>query len=451
MKAVTTLALLFSLFISGCIEEPPDVPTVKAGPDKTESKSTIAEEKPTTPPGEPNTKQPTTVAETPATPTLTPQLAEPETVPTLLTQDQIAEGWISLFDGYSTYGWEQKFAERWRVEDEQLVSDSAHEPSILTTSVPWSDYELNLEVFLDAGGNSGLFLRCANPPTDPSLDCYELNLCDTNEKFKTGGIVGRAQPIAEAKTDGDWHRVKVICERNWIQAWLDDVHMTDFHDESSKPLLSGRIGLQQNGGTVRFRNIALRPLGTTNLFNGQSLSGWSEVPGSKSEFTVKDETIHVSNGPGFLETEGAYDNFVLQADYNINGDGLNSGIFFRAMKGTAEAPSHGYEFQVHNAYENDDPRQPADSGSGAIFRRVKARRVVSKDHEWNTITLNAAGNRFATWVNGYPTAVWEDDRKPDENPRRGRRDEAGHLSLQGHDPTTNLYFRNLKIAIHPDE
>ncbi|HUG20471.1 MAG TPA: family 16 glycoside hydrolase [Planctomycetaceae bacterium] len=440
-----------ALFVlKGCIQEAPNETAAKAGTEANESKPETPAAKPSTTPDEPKTPKKLVVEETPATPPFVPVIDEPETVPKLLSQDQIAEGWISLFDGYSTFGWEQQFADRWHVEDEQIVCDSEQQPSILTTAVPWTDFELTLEVFLEAGGNSGLFLRCVNnPPTNPTEDCYELNLCDTNEKFKTGGIVGRAQPIAEAKTDGAWHRVKVICEGNWIQAWLDDVHMTDFHDESPRPLLSGRIGLQQNGGTVRFRNVALRPLGTKSLFNGQSLSGWNVVPESKSEFAVEEETIHVSNGPGFLETEGTYENFVLQADYRINGDGLNSGIFFRAMKGTGENPSGGYEFQVHNAYDNGDPRQPTDHGSGAIFRRVKARRVVSQDREWNTIALNASGNRFATWVNGYPTAVWEDDRKPDENPRRGRRDEAGQLSLQGHDPTTDLNFRNLRIAEHP--
>ncbi|MCP4505153.1 MAG: DUF1080 domain-containing protein, partial [Fuerstiella sp.] len=51
----------------------------------------------------------------------------------------------------------------------------------------------------------------------------------------------------------------------------------------------------------------------------------------------------------------------------------------------------------------------------------------------------------ATFVNGYQVVNWEDDRKPDENPRRGRRLDAGHISLQGHDPTTDLDFRALRI------
>jgi len=242
----------------------------------------------------------------------------------------------------------------------------------------------------------------------------------------------------------------VICEGPWIQAWLNDVQITDFRDESDRPLLSGRIGLQQNGGQAEFRNVRLKPLSLKPLFDGESLAGWREVPGGKSEFAVVDGTIHVQNGAGFLETEPTFGDFVLQADYRTNGDDLNSGIFFRAMPGTEEAPSHGYEFQIHNGYKEDDPRQPVDSGTGAIFRRVPARRVVSQDRAWNTITLNASGPRFATWVNGYQTADWEDPREPNENPRRGLRLEPGHLSLQGHDPTTDLNFRRLLAAPHAE-
>ena len=56
----------------------------------------------------------------------------------------------------------------------------------------------------------------------------------------------------------------------------------------------------------------------------------------------------------------------------------------------------------------------------------------------------------ATLVNGYQVTDWTDDRKPDPNPRRGLRTEPGTISLQAHDPTTNIRFRNLRIAELPE-
>jgi len=52
-------------------------------------------------------------------------------------------------------------------------------------------------------------------------------------------------------------------------------------------------------------------------------------------------------------------------------------------------------------------------------------------------------------VNGDPVASWTDTRAKDDNPRKGLRLAAGHLSLQGHDPTTDILFRNIRAAEFP--
>ena len=56
------------------------------------------------------------------------------------------------------------------------------------------------------------------------------------------------------------------------------------------------------------------------------------------------------------------------------------------------------------------------------------------------------------WIqlfDGQTFADWEDTRSADPNPRRGSKVEAGPISLQGHDPTTDLSFRNLRVAAYP--
>ena len=77
--------------------------------------------------------------------------------------------------------------------------------------------------------------------------------------------------------------------------------------------------------------------------------------------------------------------------------------------------------------------------------------MVADDRKWLTLTVLAQGNRLRTWVDGYPTVDWLDERKGDENPRKGARTAPGHLSIQGHDPTTDLNFRNLRIRAYPAE
>ncbi|MCA9061367.1 MAG: DUF1080 domain-containing protein, partial [Planctomycetaceae bacterium] len=244
-----------------------------------------------------------------------------------------------------------------------------------------------------------------------------------------------------------WHTFRVRCEGLQIQVWLDDQPIVDFEDKSEHPRTEGRIGLQMNAGRIAFRNVYLRPVGEQVLFDGSELKGWSVVPGSEGEFVVQDGCIHVTGGRGFLETSDDFADFVLHAEVKTNGTALNSGIFFRTIPGTKDAPSNGYEMQIQNGVTENDRKRPADTGTGGIFRRQPARLVVSNDHEWTTMTLIAQGNQIATWVNGYQVVDWVDDRAPHENPREGLRLAAGRISLQAHDPTTDLDFRQLRI--HP--
>jgi hypothetical protein len=90
-----------------------------------------------------------------------------------------------------------------------------------------------------------------------------------------------------------------------------------------------------------------------------------------------------------------------------------------------------------------------DYGTGGIYNRQAARKVVSSDNEWFTMTIVANGKHLAVWVNGYQTADFIDKRKPDKSARKGSKVEKGPVSLQGHDKTTNLSFRNIRIAELP--
>ena len=136
----------------------------------------------------------------------------------------------------------------------------------------------------------------------------------------------------------------------------------------------------------------------------------------------------------------------MQLDCLVDGDGLNSGIFFRSIPRDF---ANGYESQIHNGVKDGDPTKPVDVGTGAIYRRTTARRVVSKDHEWFTKTIVATGPHIAVWVNGYQVTDWTDDRPPTTTPAKASALEPGTIAIQGHDPTTNLRFRNLRIAELP--
>jgi hypothetical protein len=377
------------------------------------------------------------------------QAADDPPIPApVVTPAELADGWISLFDGKTLYGWKPNSDLNWSVREGAIHADRG-KAGLLLTTFQIGDFDFRCEYFLAKGGNSGIFLRTPFSPKDPRRDCYELNMCDSHPAFPTGSIVGHQKANGTFRGEGEWMSMEVRVEGPRIRARLNGTPVIDFTDSSPSVLRFGHIGLQMNGGAVAFRKIALRPLGTKNLFDGRDLEGWHLVPSSKTHFDVVDGTIHASGGPGFLETNETFGDFVLQFDARTNGTHLNSGIFFRAMAGTLKQPSNGYELQIQNGFKNGDRADPADAGTGAIYRRTKARWVIPNDREWFTGTLIANGGHFSVWIDGVQVTDWTDMRPDDANPRRGRRLAAGHLSLQGHDRTTDLNFRRLRVAPVP--
>jgi len=361
-----------------------------------------------------------------------------------LTPEEAADGWLLLFDGESLFGWRKAGDADWAVVD-GAVRVTQGEVGLLHTSAEFGDFHLKADFKAAAGTNSGIFLRTSPKPRDPAVDAYELNIAPQDNPFPTGSLVKRAKATAVAEGADAWHTFEVRAEGPRWTVWLDGQQVLDYTDP--QPLRRGYIGLQHNSGQVEFRNVKLKPLGLTSIFNGKDLTGWNEYPQMASRFTVaEDGTLNVKNGRGQLETQQSYGDFVLQLDAITHGPNLNSGVFYRCIPGLEMM---GYECQIHNGIEGGDRAKPADCGTGGIFRRVNARRVVSSDNEWFRQTIVTTGAHVSVWVNGYQVTDWTDQRKPDKNPRKGLRLEAGTLMLQGHDPTTDLSFRRLEILELP--
>lgn len=362
-----------------------------------------------------------------------------------LSPDELAEGWILLFDGQTLFGWQPNNKADWHVAD-GAIAVSQGDQGLLNTTSEFADYQLKLEFRADKTTNSGVFVRTPVKPTDPATDCYELNIAPDDNPFPTGGFVKR-QKSAGGRTTGEWQTFDVTAAGGHFTVKLDGRLVLDYSD--SKPPRRGFIGLQLNQGRVEFRNVKLRPLGLKSIFNGRDLSGWKVYPGekNKSQFSVTPAgELNVKNGPGQLESDSHYGDFVVQLEVFVNGEKLNSGVFFRSIPGDWW---NGYESQIHNGYADDDRARPLDFGTGAIYRRQKARQVVSNDFEWFYKTVLATGNHIAVWVNGQQVTDWTDNRAANANPRQGLRTEPGSLIIQGHDPTTDISFRRLRAGELP--
>ena len=369
-----------------------------------------------------------------------------------LSSKEAADGWLLLFDGESLFGWTQEMGAKWRVESGALVAD-AGDYGWLRHNGTFANYILKCDFRTTADGNSGLFLRSAKDGK-PHETGYELQIFDKHPQFPTGSLVGSAATKSGSIRPGEWQTFEITNEGDHFLVKLDGKLVLDAHDKKSAV---GHIGLQYNKDKkIEFRNIKVKPLGLQAIFNGKDLSGWHrlEAPKPPAElpvWTVNNGILHVEKGPGSVESDATAADFTLQLDIRANSKDAarhpNSGVFFRAIKGEYWS---GYEAQIRNEYKDGDRNQPVDFGTGAIYRNQAARRVVSNDNEFFTMTINARGRHLSVWVNGFPVTDFEDTKTEGSSVRNKEAVlKSGVFSLQAHDPTTNLDFKNIGLAQLP--
>jgi hypothetical protein len=360
-----------------------------------------------------------------------------------LSKEEIDDGWILLFDGSTTFGWEPQGGAKWKVAEGSLVSDEG--TGWILTTTEFTDFTLRAEFRVGEGGNSGIAFRAARGP-NPYETGFEMQIGDHVPGEPTGSIEHVAAAKPGARKASSWQRAVITAEGDHLTVVLDGNKLVDTHSAKYR---RGVIAFQRGEPQrkVEFRNVYLKPLAQKPIFNGKDLSGWQVLPGHKSVYRVTPEgELNVKDGSGEIQTEGQWADFCLQLDVISNGKHLNSGVFFRGLPGQFWS---GYESQIRNQWEGDDRTKAVDFGTGGLYGHQPARRVVPNDREWFRKTIVAHGRHMAVWVNGYQVSDWTDPRPLSDSPRQGCRLKAGIIGLQGHDPTTDLSFRNLRIVEYP--
>ncbi|MFW6124707.1 MAG: 3-keto-disaccharide hydrolase [Pirellulales bacterium] len=350
--------------------------------------------------------------------TLGPAAALPADELNTLSQRELDDGWILLFDGQTLFGWSASSQADWSVED-GAIRVAEGKPGLLPTTSQWGDFVLKLQFRAAPGTNSGVFLRTPPRLSGGTTRFYELNIADRGTSdYPTGSIVHRAKGIA-VEDGPDWQSMEVTAVGGRFTLKIDGRRTLDYTDR--RPLGRGYIGLQFHRGAVAFRDIKLKPLGLKPIFNGEDLDGWRVIQpfrdGKPAEIqaAVTDRgALRITNGPGSLETEGQWEDLVMQLQIFSAGEQLNSGVFFRTLPGHDWA---GYESQIHNGYADGDRSRPTNCGTGGIWNRQDARLIVADDHQWFHKTIHAVDKHIAVWVNGIQVSDVTDRRQPADNAR----------------------------------
>ncbi|WP_114789170.1 DUF1080 domain-containing protein [Niabella yanshanensis] len=238
---------------------------------------------------------------TPPAPQPNPEPVKPapvaEVAANVLTVKEKAAGWKLLFDGTSTDGWHaygsKSIGTAWKTANGALFLDTNKdgEPKTggdIVSDKEYGNFELQIDWKIDKNGNSGI---CIYSHEDRARyewmwsTAPEIQIVD-NEGHPDGKIfkhqAGDLYDLIPAKSHAEhppleWNTYLIRCVNGKLDVHLNGVHIIDTQlwNDNWRTLIAGskfrnaadfgtykvgRIGLQDHGNNVWFRNIKIKEL-----------------------------------------------------------------------------------------------------------------------------------------------------------------------------------------------
>ncbi len=216
-----------------------------------------------------------------------------------LTNEEKNNGWQLLFDGKSTKGWHkygnEPVGSAWKIREGNLVLDTTEKENWQTkgggdivTDEEFENFHLQLDWKIAKGGNSGIIFYINENKAMyeyPWNTGMEMQVLDNNGHADAKIIKHRAGDLYDfisssketVKAVGEWNHVEIKCVNGKLDLFLngENIVSTMLWDDNWKKLVAGskfksmagfgtykkgRIGLQDHGNEVCFRNIKIRKL-----------------------------------------------------------------------------------------------------------------------------------------------------------------------------------------------
>jgi len=233
-----------------------------------------------------------------ATEVKTEEVAAPNT----LTEAEIAEGWVLMFDGESTSGWREYDAEAfpekgWSIEDGSLkcsnsgMGEAGFGGDIMFDK-QFTNFHFKVDYMIEEGGNSGIFFLARElegkkiwytAPEYQILDNMSTHIDNTlgeNGNRRSGSLYDLIPPDPQNfKGPMVWNSAEIISYEGtiayrmngentiefhlWTDEWKEMIansKFPEFNPDFADVAKTGYIGLQDHGHAVWFRNIKIREL-----------------------------------------------------------------------------------------------------------------------------------------------------------------------------------------------
>jgi len=190
------------------------------------------------------------------------------------------------------------------------------------------------------------------------------------------------------------------------------------------------------------------------LFDGKTLNGW-KASENQGGFRVVDGAIAFDGARSHLFYVGEvrhadFKNFELKAEV-LTKPGANSGIFFHTEFQVTDFPKKGFEAQVATSHLGAGGYVEMKK-TGSLYGIRNLHKALVRDDEWFTMHVSVRGKRIQIRLNELLVVDYVEPENPVLDPRRpGRRLAHGTFALQGHDPESKVFFKNILVRPLPDD
>ena len=219
-----------------------------------------------------------------------------------LTQGEIDDGWVLLFDGETSEGWrsycKETFPSGWEIVDGTIHCigsgrGEAGDGGDIVATKQYSNFKFKLEWKISEGGNSGIFYlsreKCGDDGQPIWKSAPEMQVLD-NLKHPDANLgkdgnrqAGSLYDLIPANPQnanpvGEWNQVKITVYKGTVIHEMNGVNVLEYHlwTDDWKNMIAnskfagwedfidvaqtGFIGLQDHGDDVWYRNIKIKEL-----------------------------------------------------------------------------------------------------------------------------------------------------------------------------------------------
>lgn len=203
----------------------------------------------------------------------------------------------------------------WIVKNGQLimpVQNGREERTNIWLKNDYQDFILELDFKVSPNANSGIFLRTGDI-SDPVQTGIEIQIWDNYGKTPVDKhFCGSVYDIKEVSEDrlkkpGKWNHLKIFCRGSFIKVFMNkakvvDINLNEWKEAGKNPdgtpnkfnvayknmVHAGKIGFQDHGGKVWFRNIKIKEFEDS-----------AEVDSDRTKVSIEGEKFFINGKPTF--------------------------------------------------------------------------------------------------------------------------------------------------------